>query len=273
MPRHLGLAFLFGRPLFRTLGNFRTPLQETAFSRKHYQFSCEAFLKVISLVVILVIDEQGVYRNGLRQLIEARLPRARVVEGLPAEGFAAKQHYDLILVDSRSVNQILLDWLRVVHQSSPETSFAIMSTSTNRADVLSCLAAGFHGFVHKHQSDEDLLAAIDDLLSGRIFVPRWLQDGAEDQPEPAFSVTAQVEHPKLTPRQREMLPLLAQGMSNKEIASQLKIAEGTTKIHMAAVLRALGARNRTEAAFIAAKLVGSSARSEGQYQSPKFVMK
>ena len=174
----------------------------------------------------MVIDEHGVYRSGLRQLIEARLPRARVVEGLQAEGFAAKQHYDLILVDSRSVNQILLDWLKVVHQSSPETRFAIMSTSTNRADVLSCLAAGFHGFVHKHQSDEDLLAAIDDLLSGRIFVPRWLPDGEDDQPESALSATDHVEHLKLTPRQSEILPLIAQGISNKEIASRLNIAEG-----------------------------------------------
>ena len=223
--------------------------------------------------MILVIDEHGVYRSGLRQLIEARLPRSRVVENSEAEGFAAKQHYDLILVDSRSVNQILLDWLKVVHQSSPETRFAIMSTSTNRADVLSCLAAGFHGFVHKHQSDEDLLAAIGDLLSGRIFVPRWLPDGEGDKPEVALSVNTQVEHLKLTPRQSEILPLIAQGMSNKEISSRLNIAEGTTKIHMAAVLRALGARNRTEAAFIAAKLVGSSARSEGRYENPKFAIK
>ncbi len=61
---------------------------------------------------------------------------------------------------------------------------------------------------------------------------------------------------RLTRRQNEILPLLAQGMSNKEIARELSIAEGTSKIHTAALLRALCARNRTEAAFIAAKLVG-----------------
>lgn len=65
------------------------------------------------------------------------------------------------------------------------------------------------------------------------------------------------KRPRLTRRQNDVLPLIAQGMSTKEIARQLNISEGTTKIHTAALLRAIGARNRTEAAFIAAKLVGS----------------
>jgi DNA-binding CsgD family transcriptional regulator len=63
---------------------------------------------------------------------------------------------------------------------------------------------------------------------------------------------------KLTPRQREVLFLLAGGASNKEIARNLKIAEATTKIHMAALLRALGVHNRTEAAFKAARIIGSN---------------
>lgn len=63
---------------------------------------------------------------------------------------------------------------------------------------------------------------------------------------------------KLTKRQREVLTFLARGLSNKEIARALDIAEATTKIHMAALLRELGARNRTEAAFKAANLVGST---------------
>ena len=66
---------------------------------------------------------------------------------------------------------------------------------------------------------------------------------------------------KLTKRQREVLQLLARGMSNKEIARALKIAEATTKIHMAALLRALGARNSTEAAYMAGNLTNSTGLS------------
>jgi DNA-binding NarL/FixJ family response regulator len=220
--------------------------------------------------VILVIDEHRIYRSGIRQLIEGRVQRSRVIEGSQFEDFAADQQYDLILIDSGCVSNRLLNWGKRVHELSPETRFAVMSTSTTRADVLSCLSAGFHGFVHKLQSDEDLLTAINDLLSGRIYVPRWLADRDDDRLELAPSINTHIERLTLTRRQNEILPLIAQGMSNKEIASHLNIAEGTTKIHTAALLRALGARNRTEAAFMAAKLVGSSVRSENRF---KFVIK
>jgi len=223
--------------------------------------------------VILVIDEHSVYRSGIRALIEARVQHARVVEASEFESFVASQYFDLILIDSGSLSYRLLDLLKEVHELSPATRFAVMSTSNTRADVLSCLSAGFHGFVHKLQSDEGLLTAINDLLSGRIYVPRWLADGDVDRPEIPPSINTQVEILKLTRRQNEVLPLIAQGMSNKEIASHLNIAEGTTKIHTAALLRALGARNRTEAAFMAAKLVGSSIRFEGRFKDERFMMK
>jgi DNA-binding NarL/FixJ family response regulator len=223
--------------------------------------------------VILVIDEHRVYRSGIRGLIEERVRLSRVVECSEFEGFAADQHYDLILIDSGCLSHRLLDRLKTVHELSPDTRFAILSTSNTRADVLNCLSAGFHGFVHKLQSDEDLLTAITDLLSGRIYVPRWLADGDVEGPEVPPSVDTRAEILRLTRRQNEILPLIAQGMSNKEIASHLNIAEGTTKIHTAALLHALGARNRTEAAFIAAKLVGSSIRSENQFKKPRLMIK
>ena len=222
--------------------------------------------------MILVIDEHSVYRSGIRALIEARVPHARVVEASQFESFAANQYFDLILIDSGSLSYRLLDVLKEVHELSSATRFAVTSTSNTRADVLSCLSAGFHGFVHKHQSDEELLTAINDLLSGRIYVPRWLADGDVDRAESPSSVNTQVEILKLTRRQNEILPLIAQGMSNKEIAAYLNIAEGTTKIHTAALLRALGARNRTEAAFKAAKLVGSSIRSAERCKNERFMI-
>jgi DNA-binding NarL/FixJ family response regulator len=222
--------------------------------------------------VILVIDEHSVYRSGVRKLIEASIQRTHVVEATGVELLEESQYPDLVLIDSGSLSYHSLDLLRKAHELNPRTRFAVMSASNTRADVLNCLSAGFYGFVYKLQSDEEFLRAIKDLLSGRIYVPEWIADGDGETPELPSSVNTRMEMPKLTRRQREILPMIAQGMSTKEIAFQLGIAEGTTKIHTAALLRVLGARNRTEAAFMAAKLVGSALRAEVQSKQQKFMV-
>jgi DNA-binding NarL/FixJ family response regulator len=222
--------------------------------------------------VILVVDEHSVYRNGLKDVIEARLPHSRVIEATKLEFFEAGDCFDLILIDAVSLNCRSLEVLAQVYDRRPATRVAVMSTSNTRADVLGCLSAGFHGFMYKLQSDEELLTAIGDLLSGRIYVPRWLADGDHGGVGGQRSVNVEVENLRLTRRQNEVLPLLAQGMSNKEIARELSIAEGTSKIHTAALLRALGARNRTEAAFMAAKVVGMKDRAAGRSVSQRFVI-
>jgi DNA-binding NarL/FixJ family response regulator len=127
--------------------------------------------------------------------------------------------------------------------------------------VLSCLSAGFHGYLHKTQCESDLLQAITDLLSGRIYVPQWVAERQDANVE-TISASLELQSLNLTPRQRAVLPLLAQGMSAKEIARALNIAVGTTKIHTAALLHALGARNRTEGAFIAARIMGDEGRCD-----------
>ena len=217
------------------------------------------------MCVILVIDEHSVYRSGIRELIEGAIQHAHVVEALEFGPLADSQYFDLVLIDSNSLSYRLLDLLKEFHELHPTTRFAVMSSSNTRANVLNCLSAGFHGFVHKLQSDEELLTAINDLLSGRIYVPRWIADRDDETPELSPSIGTAVQTLRLTPRQHEILPLIAQGMSNKEIATLLNISEGTTKIHTAALLHALGARNRTEAAFIAAKLAGLGIRAEGLF--------
>ena len=96
-----------------------------------------------------------------------------------------------------------------------------------------------------------------DLLSRRIYVPYSVAEAGDASlgGEALPIISGKADLLKLTARQREVLSLIAHGMSNKEIARALHIAEATTKIHTAALLRALGVRNRTEAAFKAAKLI------------------
>jgi DNA-binding NarL/FixJ family response regulator len=99
------------------------------------------------------------------------------------------------------------------------------------------------------------------VLEGGIYVPPWLaQQTVTTHRSSLAQFRSQNPHSQLTPRQREVLPLLATGMSNKEIARALNIAEATTKIHAAAVCRALGVRNRTQGALAARELLNT--RSE-----------
>jgi DNA-binding NarL/FixJ family response regulator len=216
----------------------------------------------------LVCDGQGVYRIGLRALISAEVPCAEVIDTSNlSDALSRIRHgvFDLVLMGTDRSGLMQLDFLKAAREASPATRFAIVSTSDTRADILATLAAGFHGFISKHQSGTEILAAVTDILAGRIYVPASFAKigggdalGSQFDGEALPALSTETDVLKLTRRQREVLTLLARGLSNKEIARALAIAEATTKIHMAALLRALGVRNRTEAAFKAANLVSST---------------
>jgi DNA-binding NarL/FixJ family response regulator len=213
-------------------------------------------IEEIAVSVILVVDEHSIYRGGLRRLIETRFPHFRVVEASRLPHSDIDEGFNLILIDSASLSYGTLELLAEWHEVRPKARIAVLSGAKSRVEALHYLSAGFHGFLHKLQSEEELLDAIHDLLSGRIYIPIWVVDGDSDYDDDIpFREDVEQETLKLTRRQNEVLTLLARGMSNKEIARELDIAEGTSKIHTAALLRALGARNRTEAAFKAAKIV------------------
>jgi DNA-binding NarL/FixJ family response regulator len=219
---------------------------------------------------ILLVDNHTLYRNALRGGLESRMGKVRVLE---VDNLAAAQaHFepdgtlDLVLVDLTMPAVASLEMLRPVHERYPKTRFAAMSALATRLDILRCLEIGLYGLISKSQSDDEILSAIRDILSDRVYVPVLLThvdeiatqvsgtNGYAPAPTPVRMDARVDRHShvgQLTRRQREVLPLLARGMSNKEIARALKIAEGTTKIHASSLLRVLGARNRTEAAVIA----------------------
>ncbi|XIA62287.1 LuxR C-terminal-related transcriptional regulator [Bradyrhizobium sp. TZ2] len=210
---------------------------------------------------ILLVDENGVYRRGIRALIEDA-DLGRVVESVSfQEGFSGV--FDLLLIDFDHFDQHSHQLLQAARARAPQMRLAAMSVSNARSDVLRCLSAGFHGYVDKTQSEAEWLRAITDLLSGRIYVPQWLAKTAHSDTQAHWTVNLELESLSLTRRQRDVLPLLAQGMSTKEIARELNIAVGTAKIHILALLHALGVRNRTEAALVAAKILQSTAPGNG----------
>lgn len=219
---------------------------------------------------ILIVDNHGVYRKGLRVALEPHLPGCHFLEAdslqVARKEFDPDGVLDLVLVDV-DAPEVSPDSIRSLREAYPKTRILAMSATTSRTSILDSLESGSSGFVSKSQPDDEIIAAIKDILSGRIYVPVMLSQvdgpsistGAIRNNYPASPWTVRSidpERQRLTPRQREILPLLAKGMSNKEIARALNIAEGTTKIHASGLLRVLGVRNRTEAAAAARDYIG-----------------
>jgi DNA-binding NarL/FixJ family response regulator len=213
---------------------------------------------------ILLVDDHLLYRKALRGALEILIAKTQVLEAdnleAAREQFDPDGHLDLVLVDLTTTGVASLEILRSVHECYPKTRFAAMAALVTRVDIVRCLEAGLYGLISKSQPDNEILNAIKDILSNRIYVPLSLThvdvrtvraSGPEGYDTAPAQVSIEARVDKLTRRQREVLPLLARGMSNKEIARALKISEGTTKIHASSVLRVLGVRNRTEAAAVA----------------------
>jgi DNA-binding NarL/FixJ family response regulator len=172
---------------------------------------------------------------------------------------------DLVLADADPFECASMDALKSACAAYPDVRFAILSDKHSRECVFSSLAGGFRGVISKRQSDEDAVAAMRQILAGDTYIP-WSSMVGRTSAETGVEAHgrcapggARGDDLRLTTRQQQVLRLLSLGMSNKEIARALHIAESTTKIHTAMLMRALGVRNRTEAAFKA----GSFLRAAG----------
>ena len=205
---------------------------------------------------ILIADDHALFRKGLKLLLSDSFPKAEVrdVDSLDSalDGLSNAAPVDLAILDLKMPGMAGVESLRAVREAYPETAILVLSGSDARNDVLGALGAGVHGYVVKSSPDAELLSAIERVRRGQVYVPPQLASPAVPEAPPPPS-DPPVAFDGLTPRQKDVLRLLAKGKSNKEIARELTLAEGTVKIHLAAVLRFLKARNRTEAAVLAAR--------------------
>jgi len=200
---------------------------------------------------VLIADDHELFRSGLRQLLIDVLDVEDVREAetfdqaleiLTAEGAG-----DLILVDLRMPGMSGAEALAALRDGFPEAKVAVVSAWEERAEIIAALSAGVHGYIPKSLPSSEIAAAIRSILDGRIFVPPALgrREAGASAAAPASSDGGVPG--KLTLRQREVLTELLKGQASKEIARTLDIAEGTVKIHLAAIYRALGVRTRAEA--------------------------
>ncbi|HEX7926628.1 MAG TPA: response regulator transcription factor [bacterium] len=202
---------------------------------------------------ILIADDHSLYRAGVRQLLAQGLPGAEVLESTDSAStraaVGAHPELDLVLLDLAMPGEGGLALLRALATEAPAVPVAILSASENPADAQGALKAGASGFIPKSASDGVILAAVQLILKGGVYVPPLVMHAPAPTPDAALE--------KLTPRQRDVLRLLGEGKANKEIGAALGLSEATVKQHVSAILKALNASNRVQAVLLAKQVGGA----------------
>lgn len=192
---------------------------------------------------ILNIDDHALIRDGLKYIL---LELAENVECFAASNYAQAQaiierelDFDLVLLDIGLPDIDGFEALEQIARRLPTTPIIILSASESPLNIQLAIQKKAQGYIPKSYDNAAILQAIRQVLNGEFFMP---------------SLTPQTDSPKFTHRQTQVLALLAQGKSNKQIASELNIATNTVNIHITSVFKILGVNNRTEAAFFASQL-------------------
>jgi DNA-binding NarL/FixJ family response regulator len=203
---------------------------------------------------VLIADDHALFRQGLTQFMSAGFQNLAVTEaGSFYDVLALKDKlggFDLILLDLAMPGMEGFAGVSMVREHAPEVPLVIVSASERRDDVLRALELGVTGYISKSMTGRELLDALASVLSGQTYLPASLMRNTPKPPP-------QVDHQdlfrshaalrQLSRRQSEVLLLLSEGRSNREIAEALQLAEQTVKVHVSNILRILGARSRTEA--------------------------
>ncbi|MEZ4279814.1 MAG: response regulator transcription factor [Myxococcota bacterium] len=205
---------------------------------------------------ILLCDDHALFREGLRLVLaqlDEEVELVGVADGASAmREAAADDDFDLVLLDLALPDASGLEVLAGLREHHPSVPVAVLSGSEVARDVRSSLDLGAVGFIPKSSTASVLLAAIRLVLSGGIYLPPNLLDDSAVTGSPRRLPRAPVggpPSPRLSPRQWEVLALLAEGRSNGEIGQALAIASGTVKSHVMRIYEELRVNNRTEAAL------------------------
>lgn len=204
---------------------------------------------------VILIDDHTLFREGLEGLLSRREIEviASVSNGQDGLIQAQKLNPQIILLDMRMPDQNGIEILNKLKASELDVPIAMLTTSTDEKDLVEALRGGAKGYLLKDMEPDSLVVALRDIVAGKTVVaptlaPILAKVVQGEIPEEQDSITM---FDDLTPRETEILGLLAEGQSNKVIARNLGISDGTVKLHVKAILRKLSVHSRVEAAVLA----------------------
>ncbi len=205
---------------------------------------------------VLLVDDHTLFRSGLETLLERHGIEVIATAGNGREGFlmARELHPEVVLLDMRMPEMSGLEVLSGLRAVGFRNPIVMLTTSNEEQDLVECLRNGASGYLLKDMEPSELVAALREIVAGKTIVAPELAtvlarvvqgEAADDEKEPISPFA------ELTPRELEILCLLAEGQSNKVIARNLGISDGTVKLHVKAILRKLDVHSRVEAAVMA----------------------
>jgi DNA-binding NarL/FixJ family response regulator len=203
-------------------------------------------MSAIPRIRILTVDDHPLLREGIAAVIEGQADMTLVAEATngneAVESF--RQHRpDVALMDLRMPDMNGIEAIRAIRTEFPAARIVVLTTYAGDVQALDALKAGASGYLLKSMLRKDLLDTIRTVHAGKRRVP----------PEIATKIAEHAADDALTEREVDVLRRVGSGNSNKQIAAQLEITEGTVKAHMKSILPKLGARDRTHAVMIAVK--------------------
>jgi len=193
---------------------------------------------------ILVVDDHFMVRMGLSASLNVEPDMEVVAEASTGEDalHAYRKHRPgVVLMDLRLPGMSGTDCTAAMTREFPEAAILMLSTHSGEEEIYRALQAGARGYLVKSILREELLRAVREVHRGRLYV----------DPTVASHLAERRQHRSLSSREVEVLRMVAKGLGNKEIASELNIAEVTVKLHVSHVLEKLGAKDRTQAATLA----------------------
>ena len=196
---------------------------------------------------ILVADDHELFLKGLEFILSS--DELTLAKNYPEIIDILKQDsdFDLILTDLAMPGMPWAHGLKKIHELAPNTPIIILSAVFDKKIIDKTLELGVSGYIHKSSSNQEITNAIGLVMEGGFYIPQNLS--MENQ----FEIDLGSDDSNLSPRQQEVINLMAKGQANKQIAYELGITEGTVKIYITEIFKKLGVVNRTQAILEAQK--------------------
>ncbi len=197
-----------------------------------------------SKIRVIIVDDHPVVRFGLSAIIALQPDMVVVGEagaGDQACEVCAQKPADVVLMDLRLPRLSGVEAIRAIRKSQPNLRFIVLTTYDGDEDITRALEAGAHSYLLKGMTHDDLAAAIRKVHSGVKYIPSPVSRTLAGRPP----------GPRLSPRELQVLELIARGRSNKQIGDSLGISEATVKWHVNIILSRLSVSDRTQATVAA----------------------